>query len=156
MSPPTPPHLLLAKVLLLRRYMSTNPHLTYSFVNKLQKWKFFVCNFPGVGNIPWALVGEMFPSNVKPTAATFVAIVNGLLAFATSNLFPELLHYLGIDILFLTCSLLSLLGGVFTLAAVTDTSKMSFQEIQDMLGGKSRQVGEKSEQSQLVRSVAWG
>ncbi|KAG8272043.1 hypothetical protein J6590_050948 [Homalodisca vitripennis] len=97
----------------------------------------FFCIFYGAGiiNIPWAILGELFPSNVKPIATTILTAGTGLSATILIKLFPTLAHLMGMDYLFLTCALFCCVTMLFVALTVRDTSGMSLSEIQDMLNG---------------------
>lgn len=96
--------------------------------------------FAGFANIPWALSGELFPSDIKPAATTIIATTSGTAEFLMVILFPELTARLGIDFLFLTYALFCSFALVFVLLVVRDTSSMTFVQIQDMLNSNSKKT----------------
>uniref|UniRef100_A0A1B6GDL4 Major facilitator superfamily (MFS) profile domain-containing protein n=1 Tax=Cuerna arida TaxID=1464854 RepID=A0A1B6GDL4_9HEMI len=96
---------------------------------------FFISGF---GPIPWAISGELFPSNVKPIATMITTIGNAFFGFMTTKLFPYLNALIGQEYLFLACTLCCCFSIGFTILVVQDTTGMSFVEIQEMLNGKKK------------------
>uniref|UniRef100_A0A1B6LA00 Major facilitator superfamily (MFS) profile domain-containing protein n=1 Tax=Graphocephala atropunctata TaxID=36148 RepID=A0A1B6LA00_9HEMI len=96
---------------------------------------FFISGF---GSIPWALSGELFPSNVKSIATCLITVISSIVAFGTGKLFPTLIKLIGIDFLFLSCSLFGCLSVVFIVLVVDETSGLSFVQIQELLNGRKR------------------
>uniref|UniRef100_A0A1B6MCN5 Major facilitator superfamily (MFS) profile domain-containing protein n=1 Tax=Graphocephala atropunctata TaxID=36148 RepID=A0A1B6MCN5_9HEMI len=92
----------------------------------------------GIINIPWAICGELFPSNVKPLATTLLTAGTGILATSLAKLFPTLVRLMGVDYVFLTCALFCCLTVAFSALVVQDTSGMSLAEIQNMMNGTRR------------------
>uniref|UniRef100_A0A1B6L9C3 Major facilitator superfamily (MFS) profile domain-containing protein n=1 Tax=Graphocephala atropunctata TaxID=36148 RepID=A0A1B6L9C3_9HEMI len=92
----------------------------------------------GFSNIPWALSGELFPSNVKPYATTLIATSCGCLSFLTAKLFPHLISLVGEHFVFLGCSFFCCLTVAFVSIIVQDTSGLSFGEIQEILNGRKK------------------
>lgn len=57
----------------------------------------YALGFPlGLGKIPFILVGEIFPMNVKNTAVSFCNLLCPLLTFLTDLIFPFLNDNVGI------------------------------------------------------------
>ncbi|XP_046667410.1 facilitated trehalose transporter Tret1-like isoform X1 [Homalodisca vitripennis] len=90
----------------------------------------------GFANIPWALTGELFPSNIRPVATAVIASTCGVVAFLTTKLFPNLIALMGVEFVFMSCSLFCGLALVFIALVVQDTSGLSFVEIQEVLNGR--------------------
>uniref|UniRef100_A0A1B6J117 Major facilitator superfamily (MFS) profile domain-containing protein n=2 Tax=Homalodisca liturata TaxID=320908 RepID=A0A1B6J117_9HEMI len=89
----------------------------------------------GFANIPWALTGELFPGNIRPVATAVIASTCGVVAFLTTKLFPNLIALMGVEFVFMSCSLFCGLALVFIALVVQDTSGLSFVEIQEVLNG---------------------
>lgn len=88
----------------------------------------------GFGPLPWVVMGEIFPSNVKAAASTATAFLCWILAFCITFFFQKLTDSIGIGVLFLIFSGFCAIAGLFTQFYVIETKGKSFQEIQDDLG----------------------
>ncbi|RZC34873.1 Sugar tr and/or MFS 1 domain containing protein, partial [Asbolus verrucosus] len=74
----------------------------------------FVVSFHvGLGPVPWALLAEMFPSNVKAAALTLVSLDRSLGRFITMLVFPNLLSLLGLAASFWIFAAVSFTGAAF-------------------------------------------
>lgn len=89
----------------------------------------------GLGTIPNALIGELFPTTVKGAAGAIVTIVDGLMGFVGSKLYQVISEKLGKDTVYFffssSCALLFFL----TYFCIRETRNKSFFEIQEMLSG---------------------
>lgn len=89
----------------------------------------------GFGPLPWAVLGEMFPSNVKSAASSMVASTCWILGFFVTFFYP-MLDALGPYIAFWLFGGLCIVAFLFVLTCVMETKGLSLQEIQDRLNGK--------------------
>lgn len=94
----------------------------------------------GFASIPWALAGELFPSNVKAAGSAFVTILCSVIAFVISNLFPNITETFGTDFAFFVFTFFSIVSFFFVLFLVPETSNMSLTEIQELMNRKSLSV----------------
>ncbi|ENN70298.1 facilitated trehalose transporter Tret1 [Dendroctonus ponderosae] len=91
----------------------------------------------GFGPIPWAVMGEMFPANVKSVASMTTGATCWFLAFLLTKYFSAVVGLIG------KAGSFGLFGGCCALAFafvykfLPETKGKSLQEIQDMLSGKS-------------------
>ncbi|XP_046687327.1 facilitated trehalose transporter Tret1-like [Homalodisca vitripennis] len=92
----------------------------------------------GFGPIPWALAGEIFPSNVKPIATMITTMTSAFFGFLTTKLFPYINALIGQEYLYLACTLCCCFTLGFSLFVVQDTTGMSFAEIQELFTGKKK------------------
>ncbi|KAG8272053.1 hypothetical protein J6590_050958 [Homalodisca vitripennis] len=99
---------------------------------------YIFCFVSGFSNIPWALTGELFPNNVKSIATCLITASSCLGSFITSKLFPSLIELIGIEFLFLICSLFCSLSVIFIALVVEETSDLTFVQIQELLNGRKR------------------
>lgn len=83
-----------------------------------------------MGSVPWAIMGEMFPPNIKSLAAGTLTAFNFFLAFLTSILFPQMTSTLGRCNTFWLYSMFCLSAIPFTIYLLPDTQGMSLEEIQ--------------------------
>ncbi|XP_050304498.1 facilitated trehalose transporter Tret1-2 homolog [Anthonomus grandis grandis] len=89
----------------------------------------------GFGPIPWAVMGEMFPANVKSVASTVTAANCWFFGFILTKYFSvvaELIGKSGSFGLFGGCCAIAL---VFVYKCLPETTGKSLQEIQDILNG---------------------
>ncbi|XP_058811702.1 facilitated trehalose transporter Tret1-like isoform X2 [Topomyia yanbarensis] len=87
----------------------------------------------GFGSIPWVVLGEMFPANMKSIAASIVASSCWVLAFLVLQFFSTLEVAVGSHWLFWIFGIMCGVAFVFTLTTVMETKGMSLQQIQDRL-----------------------
>lgn len=90
----------------------------------------------GFGPIPWIMLGELFPSNVKGIASAVSAASSWILAFAVTKAFQNLLDLLGSPITFWLFAVMCITGTVFTAVLVPETKGKDLEEIQLELSGK--------------------
>lgn len=87
----------------------------------------------GFASIPWAVMGELFPANIKMVASTFACSLSMLFAFITSTFFPYLTAMIGISKSFWLFGGFCAVGFAFVYFVVPETKGKSLQEIQIML-----------------------
>ncbi|XP_055907753.1 facilitated trehalose transporter Tret1-like isoform X2 [Eupeodes corollae] len=93
----------------------------------------------GFGPIPWAIVGEMFPSNIKPVATSFVSVITSLVSFIVTRWYPEL-NALGSYYAFWFFGFCCILAFLFTVLVVIETKGLSLETIQAKLHSRRRPV----------------
>ncbi|XP_049825529.1 facilitated trehalose transporter Tret1-like isoform X2 [Aethina tumida] len=89
----------------------------------------------GLSCIPWAILGELFPSHVKSLSSSITSMVNLVLAFCITMFFPHLAEILGLASTFLLCASFCATGAVFTFVLVPETKGKSLEDIQKILSG---------------------
>ncbi|EZA57783.1 Facilitated trehalose transporter Tret1 [Ooceraea biroi] len=89
----------------------------------------------GWGSLPWAVMGEMFASNVKAKASGITVSVCWFLAFLITKFSSTMEEALGNYALFWTFGGFSILSVIFTVLLLPETKGKSLQEIQDELNG---------------------
>uniref|UniRef100_A0A1Y9H2R2 Facilitated trehalose transporter Tret1 n=1 Tax=Anopheles dirus TaxID=7168 RepID=A0A1Y9H2R2_9DIPT len=90
----------------------------------------------GFGPLPWAVLGEMFPANVKSIASSIVASTCWVLGFLILQFFADLDKAVGSHWSFWIFGILCAVAFAFTFTTVMETKGLSLQEIQDRLNGK--------------------
>uniref|UniRef100_A0A1B0D4P3 Facilitated trehalose transporter Tret1 n=1 Tax=Phlebotomus papatasi TaxID=29031 RepID=A0A1B0D4P3_PHLPP len=90
----------------------------------------------GFGPLPWAVLGEMFPANVKSIAASVVASVCWILGFIVTKYFSALDDAVGSHWAFWIFGLFCCGAFVFVFTLVMETKGLSLQEIQNRLNGR--------------------
>ncbi|XP_058116663.1 facilitated trehalose transporter Tret1-like [Anopheles ziemanni] len=91
----------------------------------------------GFGPLPWAVLGELFPANVKSIASSIVASTCWILGFIILQFFADMDAALGSHWSFWIFGILCAVAFAFTFTMVMETKGLSLQEIQDRLNGKS-------------------
>lgn len=89
----------------------------------------------GFGPLAWAVMGELFPGNIKSVASTVTASGCWILGFLLTNYFGAVAVLIGKAASFGIFSLCCLLGTVFVFKLLPETTGKSLQEIQDILSG---------------------
>ncbi|XP_032523324.2 facilitated trehalose transporter Tret1 [Danaus plexippus] len=106
-----------------------------SFLPILSLVLFIVTYCWGLGPLPWAVMSELFPIEVKAAASPIATAFCWLLSFLITKFFPSLDRHVGF-LMFGGCCVAAF---AFSLLVVPETKGKSFSEIQDMLAGKKRQ-----------------
>uniref|UniRef100_A0A1B6CNK1 Major facilitator superfamily (MFS) profile domain-containing protein n=1 Tax=Clastoptera arizonana TaxID=38151 RepID=A0A1B6CNK1_9HEMI len=94
-----------------------------------------IYNF-ALGPMPWAIMGEVLPPNVKGQASTIATFCCFLSAFLAVKMFPILSDILPNYVIFWMFASVNIIASVFTLLFVPNTKGMSLQQIQDKLASK--------------------
>ncbi|KAI5635732.1 sugar transporter domain-containing protein [Phthorimaea operculella] len=94
---------------------------------------YIVCYAIGLSTVPYVIIGEMFPTNVKLYASCIAHIYTGIFMFAVQKLFQVVKYHWGIYTVFWGFSAFSLLGLVFILVVLPETKGKSFAGIQQGL-----------------------
>lgn len=84
----------------------------------------------GVMVIPWILIGEVLPTQVKGTLGGFVMAAAYVLMFGAVKVFPYAMDRLGAQGLFYVFSTTSFLGVVYVFVYLPETLGRSFEEIE--------------------------
>nr|CAH7732803.1 unnamed protein product [Callosobruchus chinensis] len=89
----------------------------------------------GFGPLPWAVMGELFPGNIKSAASTVTASGCWVLGFLLTKYFGIVANLIGKDGSFGFFAGCCFVAAAFTYKLVPETSGKSFQEIQEILNG---------------------
>jgi len=89
----------------------------------------------GWGALPWAVMGEMFASNVKAKATGITVSVCWFLAFLITKFSSNMEKAFGNYALFWMFGAFCIISVVFTVLLLPETKGKSLQEIQDELNG---------------------
>ncbi|XP_067006762.2 facilitated trehalose transporter Tret1 [Anabrus simplex] len=87
----------------------------------------------GFGALPWAVMGELFPSNIKAIATSLTASFCWLLAFVITKFFSNLADVIGMSYTFWMFGVFCIMAGLFVFFWLPETKSKSLQEIQDIL-----------------------
>ncbi|CAH2050211.1 unnamed protein product, partial [Iphiclides podalirius] len=94
---------------------------------------YIVCYAIGLSTVPYVIIGEMFPTNVKLYASCVAHIYTGISMFAVQKLFQVVEVSLGIYAAFWGFAAFSLIGLVYMMIALPETKGKSFANIQARL-----------------------
>ncbi|XP_068083518.1 facilitated trehalose transporter Tret1 [Anabrus simplex] len=83
----------------------------------------------GLGPLPWAVAGEIFPNNVKGYAISFVSVFNALLSLVTVKLFQVLTDAVGEYVVFWIFAICCALGTAVVFIFLPETKGKSLLEI---------------------------
>lgn len=87
----------------------------------------------GYGPLPWVIMGEIFPSNVKSSAAVFITVFCWTTAFLVAKLFPTVAISIGMGGAFSIFAIGSAMAIPFTHFVLIETKGKQLQEIQEEL-----------------------
>ncbi|KYQ52114.1 Facilitated trehalose transporter Tret1-2 like protein, partial [Trachymyrmex zeteki] len=88
----------------------------------------------GAGPIPWAYMGEIFPTRLKSVASSSAAFFNWLLAFTVTISFPSAVKVLDYSVVFSFFALLCALAILFVIFCMVETKDKTFAEIEQAYG----------------------
>lgn len=89
----------------------------------------------GMGALPWTVMAEIFPPNIKGIASSISASICWFLSFLLTFFFSDISAEIGIGGSFWLFSAFNALAIVFVLTYVPETKGKSQKEIQQMLAG---------------------
>lgn len=92
----------------------------------------FLFNF-GFGPLPWVMLGELFPPQVKGVAASGAGVLSWILAFVVTKLYSDLKVAMNVSGTFWLYSIFCFIGIFFVYYIVPETKGKSLEEIQDEL-----------------------
>uniref|UniRef100_W4VSE3 Putative sugar transporter n=1 Tax=Phaedon cochleariae TaxID=80249 RepID=W4VSE3_PHACE len=99
---------------------------------------FIVAYCLGFGPLPWAVMGELFPGNIKSAASSATASGCWVLGFIVTRYFGNLTDLIGRSGSFGVFTGFCFIAALFVYKLLPETSGKSLQEIQDILNGKSK------------------
>ncbi|KAF4523518.1 hypothetical protein B566_EDAN013059 [Ephemera danica] len=89
----------------------------------------------GAGPIPWLVLGELFPSEIKGTASSISALVNWLMAFLVTKFYSGLVEAINGSSTFWIFTGCLVLSVIFVFFMMPETRGKTLEEIQEDLGG---------------------
>lgn len=90
----------------------------------------------GLGPLPWAIMGELMPMEVKAVASPIATAYCWTLSFLVTRFFNPIADAIGMGYAFLIFGVCCVISFFFTLFLLPETKGKSFQEIQDMLNDR--------------------
>ncbi|XP_076750814.1 facilitated trehalose transporter Tret1 [Xylocopa sonorina] len=97
---------------------------------------FMVAFSIGLGPVPWMLTGEMFPTETKAVASSVAVMLNWLMVFFVTKMFPMMNTELGTDMTFWAFAVIMAGATAFTHTLVPETKGKTYQEILKELQGE--------------------
>lgn len=95
---------------------------------------YFVVFSLGFGPIPWLMLGELFPPEIKGVAGSVVSSISWWLTFLVTCVFSDVVHLIGEGITFWIFAVSSAIGVIFVVIFVPETKGKSLEEIQREMG----------------------
>lgn len=99
----------------------------------------------GLASLPFTLLSELFPTNVKALGSTIIFIVTYLTAFVVTTSYLIIVDIAGKHVPFWIFTASSFAGALFTFFYVPETKGKTLQQIQETLQGLSKQWDSKLE-----------
>ncbi|XP_060863974.1 facilitated trehalose transporter Tret1-like isoform X2 [Metopolophium dirhodum] len=97
----------------------------------------------GFGPLPWAIMGEIFPTNLKSVASALTASFCWVLGFILTKLFSTVSDAIGIYSVFWIFAVCCIFALLFTAFLLPQTEGKTLQEIQDILQGRNKSSNHK-------------
>ncbi|KAJ8936172.1 hypothetical protein NQ318_019053 [Aromia moschata] len=94
----------------------------------------------GICSVPWTLISELFPNNVKGKLTPIITSVCWITSFLITKFFNDMNNAMGIAGSFWFFSSCCAATGIFSILMVPETKGKSFSEIQDMLNKPKARV----------------
>jgi len=98
----------------------------------------------GYGPIPWMMMGELLPPNVKGQAASIATATNWFLAFLVTKFFQDIQKAITIQWCYWIFAIVCGVGAVYVFIFVPETKGKSMEEIQNQFGAPVYVENEKS------------
>lgn len=87
----------------------------------------------GIGPLPWTVLSEILPLQIKGVATCIIYFVFCLVDFAIIKLFQVVMDSWGTYVAFWACTAFCILGLLFVLKCIPETKGKTFQEISEEL-----------------------
>lgn len=97
---------------------------------------FLFMNPLGVIPLPYVLLGELLPTNIKGIAVSTITFYAAILTFLTAKFFKPLSNTWGMYSSFWFFGSICVLGTIFVIIMLPETKRKSFAEIQALLHNK--------------------
>ncbi|XP_018329737.1 facilitated trehalose transporter Tret1-like [Agrilus planipennis] len=104
-----------------------------NFIPLLSTVLFFVFFFVGLGPLPWLVVGELLPVEIKGPASGLTILFGYLATFFFSKTFPLMIKMFEPQYTFYTYAISMVLCIIFTKFCIPETKGKTLQEIQEKL-----------------------
>lgn len=112
----------------------------YDFIPLVALFSYIVIFSLGMQTIPFLIMGEIFPTNVKAFATFIMELYFALTVTVVSKFFHWSSNSFGMHVPFLGFAVFSLIGLIFVIFLVPETKGKTLEEIQDELGTKRNRL----------------
>ena len=126
-------------------YLDSNTNINVEDYGYTLFISFIIYNlsFPiGLGPVATSIKGEMFPGNIKAMCSSVTTMVVAITSFVLNKFYLIIAYSVGMYVNYIIFSLSCYFVIIFTLTYVPETSRMTLQEIQEVLG-ESKQTKNK-------------
>ena len=114
---------------------------------------FFVAYSVGLSNVPFIVMGEMFPSQFRAVLGTISSSFNLIVTFVVVRFFPDMMQWFGKDVtffLFTGCTLRSI---VFVYFLLPETKGKTMEEIEQLFTGTKSVISDSKGPSETNKDV---
>ncbi|XP_026754201.1 facilitated trehalose transporter Tret1-like [Galleria mellonella] len=111
---------------------------TISFLPVLSLVLFIITYCWGLGPLPWAVMAELMPMEVKAIAAPIATAFCWMLSFLVTRYFNSIADALGMYVAFWLFGVCCIVSFFFAMFVVPETKGKSLQEIEAILSGRAR------------------
>ena len=102
----------------------------------LSMFLFDIFFFFGFFNVPSAVLSELFPTNIKCTAACLASLAGAIFAFVSTKSYQPLIDLIGQSNVFFLHAIITILIVPYIILCMPETKGKSLQEIQDKIMGR--------------------
>ncbi|KAL0104643.1 hypothetical protein PUN28_017406 [Cardiocondyla obscurior] len=108
----------------------------------------------GINPLPYMMLGELFPTNVKGAAVSLANLVSSLLAFIVSKMYQVISDNWGVYTAFGWFAASCYVGVIFIVLIVPETKGKSLLEIQEELNCKQKRKASGAKGEQQISTIA--
>ncbi|XP_012525018.1 facilitated trehalose transporter Tret1 [Monomorium pharaonis] len=108
----------------------------------------------GLNPLPYLMLGELFPTNVKGAAVSLTTLMSALLAFIVSKMYQVISDNWGVYASFGWFAISSYLGVIFIVLIVPETKGKSLLEIQEELHCKQKKKKSSAKEKQIQIKIS--
>lgn len=112
---------------------------------------FFIAYSGGMSNVPFIIMGEMFPSQYRTLLGTLTSSFNLIVTLVIVRFFPDMLIHLGNDVTFFIFAGCTLTSIVFVYFLLPETKGKTLEEMEELFGNvKIDEIPAEDEQADLA------
>merc|ERR1711879_995305 len=93
---------------------------------------YIVCFAPGMSPVPWTMNSEIYPLALRSLGNSLATSVNWASNAVVSQMFPELIHWIGTAWTFIMIAGICFLAIIFVWLYVPETANLSLEEINEL------------------------
>lgn len=127
--------------------------MRYSFtkcqIELFRVLKFVSVCFTGFGPLPWVVMAEVFPTQVKALGSSITTAFCWFVSFLLTKFFIDIVDFVGMYIPFLFFSASCVVSLLLTVFFLPETRGKTLQEIQDLLNKESSKTGDIAQTTHL-------